>query len=65
MRVLQTGLGHTADDGRFVHPRQRLADVLQHPGRPLLRVLREFRTNQGLLLAGAVYGSLTTALPYW
>lgn len=46
----------------FMHPPQCLADVLQHPGRFLLGVLREFRTHQGLLPTDAVYGSLTTAI---
>ena len=47
-----------------MHPRQRLAEVLQHPGRFLLQVLRAFRANQGLLLAGAVaYYALLSIVP--
>ncbi len=43
---------------------QRLADVLQHPGTFLLQVLRGFRANQGLLLAGAVaYYALLSIVP--
>lgn len=47
-----------------MHPRQRLAEVLQHPGRFLLQVLRAFRANQGFLLAGAVaYYALLSIVP--
>jgi YihY family inner membrane protein len=45
-------------------PPQRLADVLRHPGRFMLQVLRSFRANQGLLLAGAVaYYALLSIVP--
>jgi YihY family inner membrane protein len=45
-------------------PRQRLAEVLKHPGAFLLQVLRGFRANQGLLLAGAVaYYALLSIVP--
>src|SRR5512140_3826041 len=47
-----------------MHPPERLAAVLQHPGRFLLQVLRGFRANQGLLLAGAVaYYALLSIVP--
>jgi membrane protein len=40
------------------------SEVLQHPGAFALRVLRAFRKNQGLLLAGAVaYYALLSILP--
>jgi YihY family inner membrane protein len=43
---------------------QRLADVLKHPGAFMLQVLRGFRANQGLLLAGAVaYYALLSIVP--
>jgi membrane protein len=39
-------------------------EVLQHPGAFALRVLRAFRKNQGLLLAGAVaYNALLSIVP--
>src|SRR5947209_13141607 len=39
-------------------------EVLQHPGAFALRVLRAFRKNQGLLLAGAVaYYALLSIVP--
>jgi YihY family inner membrane protein len=39
-------------------------EVLQHPGTFVLRVLRAFRNNQGLLLAGAVaYYALLSIVP--
>ena len=42
----------------------RLAFVLQHPGTFMLRVVRGFRANQGLLLAGAVaYYALLSIVP--
>jgi len=42
----------------------RAAHVLQHPGAFSLRVLRAFRANQGLLLAGAVaYYALLSIVP--
>jgi membrane protein len=45
-------------------PPQRLARVLQHPGTFMLQVLRGFRANQGLLLAGAVaYYALLSIVP--
>ena len=41
-----------------------LAYVLSHPGRFLLDVLRSFRQNQGLLLAGAIaYYTLLSIIP--
>jgi YihY family inner membrane protein len=44
---------------------RRLTGVLQHPGRFLLQVLRGFRANQGLLLAGAVaYYALLSIVPF-
>jgi membrane protein len=47
-----------------MHPPERLAAVLQHPGRFMLQVLRGFRANQGLLLAGAVaYYALLSIVP--
>jgi YihY family inner membrane protein len=47
-----------------MYPRQRLAEVLQHPGRFLLQVLKGFRANQGFLLAGAVaYYALLSIVP--
>jgi membrane protein len=47
-----------------MHPPQRLADVLLHPGQFMLQVLRGFRANQGLLLAGAVaYYALLSIVP--
>ncbi len=40
------------------------AYVLQHPGAFALRVLKGFRANQGLLLAGAVaYYALLSIVP--
>ncbi len=47
------------------HPKgQRLRLVLKHPGRFFLRVLSEFRRNQGLLLSGAVaYHMLLSIVP--
>jgi len=45
-------------------PLQRRADVLLHPGRFMWQVLRGFRANQGLLLAGAVaYYALLSIVP--
>jgi YihY family inner membrane protein len=45
-------------------PARRLAQVLQHPGTFVLQVLRGFRANQGLLLAGAVaYYALLSIVP--
>ncbi|CAG2143306.1 hypothetical protein LMG19282_02374 [Cupriavidus campinensis] len=42
----------------------RIRHVLQHPGRFILTTLREFRANQGLLLAGAVaYYALLSIVP--
>lgn len=42
----------------------RIRLVLRHPGRFLLRALRHFRANQGLLLAGAVaYYALLSIVP--
>ena len=39
-------------------------EVLQHPGAFALRVLKAFRKNQGLLLAGAVaYYALLSIVP--
>ncbi len=47
-----------------MHPPQRLAWVLRHPGTFLWQVLRGFRANQGLLLAGAVaYYALLSIVP--
>jgi YihY family inner membrane protein len=47
-----------------MHAPHRLAHVLKHPGRVLLQVLRGFRANQGVLLAGAVaYYSLLSIVP--
>jgi membrane protein len=44
--------------------RDHTADVLKHPGRFALRVLKGFRANQGLLLAGAVaYYTLLSLIP--
>jgi len=41
-----------------------LAAILKHPGRFALRVLKTFRVNQGLLLAGAVaYYTLLSIIP--
>jgi YihY family inner membrane protein len=46
------------------HFRRRPARVLQHPGAFALRVLKGFRANQGLLLAGAVaYYALLSIVP--
>ena len=43
---------------------RRAAHVLQHPGAFALQVLRAFRANQGLLLAGAVaYYALLSIVP--
>jgi uncharacterized BrkB/YihY/UPF0761 family membrane protein len=43
---------------------QQAAYVLTHPGGFALRVLRSFRANQGLLLAGAVaYYALLSIVP--
>ena len=43
---------------------RQTALVLRHPGRFLLRALRSFRANQGLLLAGAVaYYALLSIVP--
>ena len=45
-------------------PRNRRLLVLAHPGRFALQVLRSFRANQGLLLAGAVaYYALLSIVP--
>ena len=45
-------------------PRSATAQVLAHPGAFALRVLRGFRANQGLLLAGAVaYYALLSLVP--
>ena len=45
-------------------PRSRLAKALKHPVAFLLQVLRAFRANQGLLLAGAVaYYALLSIVP--
>jgi membrane protein len=39
-------------------------DILKHPGAFVMRVLRSFKTNQGLLLAGAVaYYALLSLIP--
>jgi YihY family inner membrane protein len=44
--------------------RDHTADVLKHPGRFALRVLKGFKANQGLLLAGAVaYYTLLSLIP--
>ena len=41
-----------------------IAYVLQHPGKFALQVLKAFRANQGLLLAGAVaYYALLSMVP--
>jgi len=46
------------------HPGDRAARVLQHPAAFALQVLRGFRANQGLLLAGAVaYYALLSIVP--
>ncbi len=46
----------------FINP--QAVKVLQHPGAFALRVLRAFRANQGLLLAGAVaYYTLLSIVP--
>lgn len=46
------------------HQGQRLQQVLKQPGRFFLRVLSEFRRNQGLLLSGAVaYHMLLSIVP--
>jgi uncharacterized BrkB/YihY/UPF0761 family membrane protein len=43
---------------------QRAADVLKHPGVFAIQVLKSFRANQGLLLAGAVaYYALLSIVP--
>ncbi len=45
-------------------PPERLAEVVKHPGAFMLQVLRGFRANQGLLLAGAVaYYALLSIVP--
>lgn len=42
----------------------RIRHVLQHPGRFILTTLKDFRANQGLLLAGAVaYYALLSIVP--
>lgn len=47
-----------------MHPPPRLTRVLRHPGAFLWQVLRAFRANQGLLLAGAVaYYALLSIVP--
>ena len=46
----------------FIDP--RIAHVLTHPGAFALQVLKAFRANQGLLLAGAVaYYTLLSIVP--
>ncbi|WP_454738343.1 YihY/virulence factor BrkB family protein [Cupriavidus necator] len=46
------------------HPDARVRDLLRHPGRFALHTLRQFRANQGLLLAGAVaYYALLSIVP--
>src|ERR1700704_5920568 len=43
---------------------KHLSQVVTHPGRFALQVLRAFRANQGLLLAGAVaYYTLLSLVP--
>ena len=45
-------------------PRDHTAEILKHPGVFALRVLKGFRANQGLLLAGAVaYYALLSLIP--
>ena len=47
---------------RFINP--QIAHILEHPGRFALQVLKAFRANQGLLLAGAVaYYTLLSMVP--
>jgi YihY family inner membrane protein len=47
-----------------LHQDRRLQQVLKQPGRFFLRVLSEFRRNQGLLLSGAVaYHMLLSIVP--
>ena len=57
--------GAFGDQTASMQPRpRRLAFVLQHPGTFMLQVLRGFRANQGLLLAGAVaYYALLSIVP--
>jgi membrane protein len=51
----------TSKRGRF---RDHTSDILKHPGRFVLRVLKGFKANQGLLLAGAVaYYTLLSLIP--
>ena len=46
------------------HAHDHRTDVLKHPGVFLLRVIKGFRANQGLLLAGAVaYYTLLSLIP--
>jgi YihY family inner membrane protein len=48
----------------FSHVSPHTAYVIQHPGRFALQVLKAFRANQGLLLAGAVaYYALLSMVP--
>src|SRR5882672_4648488 len=43
---------------------KHLSEVVTHPGRFALQVIRAFRANQGLLLAGAVaYYALLSIVP--
>lgn len=47
---------------RFVNP--QISHILEHPGKFALQVLKAFRANQGLLLAGAVaYYTLLSIVP--
>jgi YihY family inner membrane protein len=47
---------------RFINP--QITQILEHPGRFALLVLKAFRANQGLLLAGAVaYYTLLSIVP--
>jgi YihY family inner membrane protein len=62
--VLHTHPAPVAEDDGSMYSPQRFAHVLQHPGRFMLQVLRGFRANQGLLLAGAVaYYALLSIVP--
>src|SRR6266536_1458042 len=46
------------------HFRDQSREILSHPGAFALRVLKAFRANQGLLLAGAVaYYTLLSLIP--
>jgi YihY family inner membrane protein len=50
--------------GRKANVGQRATHVLEHPGVFAIRVLKSFRANQGLLLAGAVaYYALLSIVP--